>query len=69
MLSPEHPCPREQLDFKGEIIMPYVKPQIKMVTGAIKAIRSTSARKGYPFVYEFSTERPTATTTAYEADE
>lgn len=51
--------------------MLYSKPQISGVNDAVKVIQSTSAMKGSPFVTDNAdgSQRPTATSSAYEADE
>lgn len=51
--------------------MSYKKPQINAKHGAMDAIQSTTALKGSPFVIDNAdgSRLPTATNTAYEADE
>jgi hypothetical protein len=50
--------------------MRYTKPQITILTSAVSAIRSTSANKGSIATDNADgTQHPTATNTAYEADE
>lgn len=51
--------------------MSYTKPQITVLNSAVNAIQAMDATKGFPFVTDNAdgSQRPTATDTAYEADE
>lgn len=50
--------------------MSYTKPKIAKLADAVSVIRSTSANKGSTFTDNADgTQHPTATNTAYEADE